>query len=137
MQYGMSLNEYSEFCSRKLAHYNKWLLDPKREPGKTYGGFPEEQQLLSGKKPKKVAVEVAPEPVVVAKKAKVEVKSKPKKAKRMSGETPTKQQLALAIFNRIGDKKQEVIAAIIAEIGMTPLGAQTYYYNCRKMSTAS
>ena len=47
---GMALPLYSqeqnEYYVRKLAHYNKWLMDPKRPLGEAYPGFPEDKKLL-------------------------------------------------------------------------------------------
>lgn len=126
-----------DYGSRKLAHYNKWLLDPKRPSGETYPGFPEDIKLekarakiiaeYTAKAEAKAAAKDLPE------KKKASVK-KPvtgaKKAKSLPGES--KLDKAIAIFERIGDNKAVVIDAIQKECGMTPLGAQTYYYNARK-----
>ena len=40
----------NDYLQRKLDHYNKWLLDPKRDFGSTYPGFPEEIQLEKARK---------------------------------------------------------------------------------------
>ena len=47
---GMALPLYSqeqnEYYERKLAHYNKWLMDNKHPFGESYPGFPEDKKLL-------------------------------------------------------------------------------------------
>jgi hypothetical protein len=53
------------FIDRKINHYNKWMLDPKRDPNSRYPGFPEE-----------IATELARKQFVE------EFLSRPKKAKK-------------------------------------------------------
>lgn len=128
-QYGLSFNEYNEFCTRKLAHYNAWLTDAKRPFGVPYAGFPEEVELL--KRAKRVAADV-----IVEAKATAKAKSAPKakRAPRRKGEGPTKQELACMIYNRLAGDKALVIAAIQAELGMSTAGATTYFYNAKKLA---
>lgn len=133
-QYGLSFNEYNEFCTRKLAHYNRWLTDSKRPFGVPYDGFPEEIELLkrAGKRAKRIAADVIVEAKASAK-AKV---AKPAKAKRAprKGEGPTKQELACKIYARLAGDKAQTIAAIQADLGMSLAGATTYFYNARKLA---
>lgn len=121
----MNMNEQSEYGTRKLAHYNAWLLDPKRkvEDGR-YPGFPEDL------KPKRIAkAEVAPVVKAVAKAAPAK---KTKKRAARAGNGPTKQMLANDIFARLAGDKAAVIAAIQLDLGMSLAGATTYFYNARK-----
>lgn len=121
----MNLNYNWEQGQRRLDHYNKWLLDNNRPFGERYPGFPED---LAREK----AVEALKKEVAAKKEVKVKkpVVAKPKKVKQI--EPGTKLEKAIAIFRRIGDNKAQVIETIQQECGMTPLGAQTYYYNARK-----
>lgn len=132
-QYGLSFNEYNEFCTRKLAHYNAWLMDNKRPFGVPYAGFPEEAELLkrASKRAKRIAADVIVEAKASAK-AKV-AKPKAKRAAR-KGDGPTKQELACKIYARLAGDKAQTIAAIQSELGMSPAGATTYYYNARKLA---
>lgn len=116
------------FMTRKLEHYNKWLLDPKRASGTVYPGFPEEAKLI------KARAKLA-EDVQAKAKAKVEkaVAVKAKKAKKVAG-APTKQDLAVGIFNRLNGDKAAVVSAIQAELGMSLAGATTYFYNAKKLA---
>ena len=120
----MSLNERNEYMTRKLEHYNKWLLDPKREFGKPYAGFPED--LV---KPKRAVKAVAAPAKAVAKAAPAK---KTKKRAARAGNGPTKQMLANEIFARLGGDKAAVIAAIQLDLGMSLAGATTYFYNAKK-----
>jgi hypothetical protein len=122
-----------DYGDRKLAHYNKWLLDPKREFGTLYPGFPEDLKSTKGKKM---------ESTVVANMADVLTNgSKPaapaKKAKRMStrGSTPTKGELALMIYKRLSGDKQAVIGELQSDLGMSLAGATTYFYNAKKAAS--
>jgi hypothetical protein len=127
-----------DYGSRKLDHYNKWLLDPKRPSGERYPGFPED--VMTEKARAKIIAEYTAKAEARAaakdlpeKKKKASVKkpvSGAKKAKSLPGES--KLDKAIVIFERIGDNKAVVIETIQKECGMTPLGAQTYYYNARK-----
>lgn len=120
-----------DFLQRKLDHYNKWLLDPKRASGTVYPGFPEEVKLAKGRA--KLQAEYAAK--AEAKKTKVVKAKTPVKAKRArkAGE-PTKQDRAVAIFTRIGGDKAAVVSAIQSELGMSLAGATTYYYNAKKLA---
>jgi hypothetical protein len=56
------------------------------------------------------------------------------KAKRTRAtKTGTKAEKALAMFREnVAVSKEDFIKRLIAELDMTTLGAQTYYYNCKK-----
>ena len=132
-KYGLSFNEYNDFCTRKLAHYNKWLMDNSRPFGVPYAGFPEEVELMkrASKRAKRIAADV-----IVEAKATAKAKSAPKakRAPRRKGEGPTKQELACKIYDRLAGDKALVIAAIQAELGMSLAGATTYFYNAKKLA---
>ena len=121
----MNPNAHSDYLTRKLAHYNEWLLDNKREVGVPYPGFPEDQKAA------KWAERPAPkaEQPAVVKAAPVK---KMKKAKRVAGAGPTKQELANAIFKQCAGDKAATVAQIQNQLNMTLAGATTYYYNARK-----
>ena len=46
MAFPMYSNEQNEYYQRKLDHYNKWLMNDKRDFGEPYPGFPEDKKLL-------------------------------------------------------------------------------------------
>ena len=129
----MNLNEYNDYCSRKLAHYNEWLLDTKREFGKPYPGFPEELKLA--KKGKKVESPVIGNMAQVLTGTAKAPKAAPKRAARMGSDGPkagTKSQLAVDIYKRFSGDKAMTIAAIQDELQMSLAGATTYFYNAKK-----
>ena len=131
----MNMNERNEYMSRKLAHYNEWLLDPKRDVSDgPYPGFPED--LAAGIRVKKSSEFGKPAAEKPAKKAAAKPAAKPtakKRAKREHGDGPTKQELACKIYQRFAGDKHATIEAIQMELGMTPAGATTYFYNARKI----
>lgn len=123
----MEHNLYNDYLNRKLAHYNKWLLDTKREMGKPYPGFPE--QLKEKKMESNVIATVAKSLAKPAKPAKATAK----KAKR-AGTSPTKGDLALQIYTRLNGDKINVINELQTGLGMSLAGATTYFYNAKKAS---
>lgn len=45
----------------------------------------------------------------------------------------SKKELAMAIYNANKDEpKSHVVELFVKQLGMTPAGASTYYYNCKK-----
>lgn len=126
----MDFNQRVAFNERKLAHYNKWLLDPNREFGIAYPGFPEELEYVKhiANRARKAAKEVIVEAKAKAKAAKPKAKRAPR------GEGPTKQELACKIYERLAGDKLAVIEAIQTELGMSPAGATTYFYNAKKLA---
>jgi len=115
----------SDYGTRKLAHYNMWLLDPDRKPYPTepYPGFPEDlvrpAQVVREEKAAKPKAEKAPKAV------------KAKRAKRTEG--PTKQDRAVEIYRELAGDKAAVISAIQERLGMSVAGATSYYYNAKKL----
>jgi hypothetical protein len=124
-------NEHNDYLTRKLAHYNQWLLDPKRTPGKPYGGFPED--IAQAKALEAYKADFAERKAKAEPKAKVPRAPKAKKA-RKEGSGPTKQDKAVEIFQRLSGDKATVIATIQNELGMSLAGATTYYYNAKKLA---
>lgn len=122
----MTHNAHSDYLTRKLAHYNEWLLDNKREIGVPYPGFPEDDKAA------KWAVAPAPKAEAPKPTAKAPVKATKKKAARVPGSGPTKQELANAIYKQCNGDKAQSIEKIQTQLGMTLAGATTYYYNARK-----
>lgn len=124
------------YMSRKLDHYNAWLLDPKRTAGIPYAGFPEDIERdeaiakLKAEKAvelEKAATDTKPKAAALVKKA------KPKRAKQ-EGAGPTKQDRAVEIFKELGGDKAKVIAAIQERLGMSLAGSTTYFYNAKKLA---
>lgn len=63
--------------------------------------------------------------------AKVAKSTEPKERVKRTG---TKQEAALAIFQRHNGNRKAVIADIQAELGMSNAGATTYFYNAKRFS---
>lgn len=133
-QYGT--NEHSDFLSRKLAHYNQWLMDPNRsvEDG-PYPGFPEEIALVQSRKQLAAEMNVRN---VSKETAKADRGAPPRKERkvraRKEGAGPSKQDRAVEIYKRLNGVKGDVIQMIQSELGMSLAGATTYYYNAKKLA---
>jgi hypothetical protein len=127
----MNLNEHNDYLQRKLDHYNKWLMDPKREIGSgPYPGFPEDNAVKTGR-----AILQAEAKAKSAAKVAKAAKPKAEKAKRArKTEGPTKQERAVEIYKRLNGVKGDVIQMIQAELGMSLAGATTYFYNAKKLA---
>jgi hypothetical protein len=119
-----------DYLQRKLDHYNKWLLDPKRTPGVPYAGFPEEVKM------EKARAKLAAEYIAKAKaKAEAPAKVKATKAKRArkAGSGPSKIDRAVELYKaNIKLSKDNMIALLREELDMSLAGATTYYYNAKK-----
>jgi len=113
----------SEFGTRKLAHYNAWLLDSSRPAGKPYPGFPEEIALINARA--RLATDLATRKKV----SKAFVAKAPKPVKAGS-----KIERAIAIYRECNGEKAAVIAKIQAELSMSLAGATTYFYNAKKVA---
>lgn len=123
-----------DYGTRKLAHYNVWLLDPNRKPypeGR-YPGFPEDverEQALAAYKQ---------EYVQRAAKAKPKTEKAPKaprvkRAKRTEG--PTKQERAVELYKaNMNLSKDNMIALLREKLDMSLAGATTYFYNAKKLA---
>lgn len=125
----MNANDKNDYGDRKLAHYNKWLLNPKREFGTLYPGFPEDLNQPKGKKMESTVIASMASTLSADAKA-----SKPKatKVKRAGTGSPTKGELALQIYKRLDGNKLSVIAELQSGLGMSQAGATTYFYNAKK-----
>jgi hypothetical protein len=124
-----------DYGTRKLAHYNVWLLDPNRKPypADRYPGFPEDverEQAVAAYKEEFVAR--AQTKAAKAAKPKAVKTPKVKRAKKTDG--PTKQDRAVEIYKRLNGVKGDVIQMIQAELGMSLAGATTYFYNAKKLA---
>jgi hypothetical protein len=106
--------EYSDYCDRKLKHYNFWLMDMGRELGTPYPGFPED--IPAGKMSKTTVVNKIATRTV-----------------RVSTKGATKADRAVEIL-RSNSKLARVnlIALLQQQLGMSKAGATTYYYNAMK-----
>ena len=129
-------NEHNDYLQRKLAHYNAWLLDPKREVGSgPYPGFPEDIARTKGVA--KLKADIAAKAETKAKFKTMWTPTAPKKerakrAKRTDG--PTKQDRAVEIYRELNGDKATVISAIQERLGMSVAGATTYFYNAKKLA---
>ena len=129
-------NEHNDFLTRKLAHYNEWLLRPGRTIDEgPYPGFPEEIALVQGRK--QLAAEMQARKVAkeTAKTDKGAPARKERKVRaRKDGAGPTKQDQAVEIYKRLNGVKGDVIQMIQAELKMSLAGATTYFYNAKKLA---
>ncbi len=124
-----------DYGTRKLAHYNEWLLNPKRPAdGVPYPGFPED-----------VALERARESLKkeYAKKAFTNIVKQVTKgavvSKRINTGTTanprTKQMFANQVYNeriKLGESRDQIVNEIMERVGMSKAGATTYFYNAKK-----
>lgn len=129
----MTLVQDNDYLSRKLAHYNAWLLNPKRELGSgPYPGFPEE--VKQAKAVAKLKAEAAAKVEAKAKAAPAKKAATKAKRVRKEGAGPTKQDQAVEIFRELNGDKASVISAIQERLGMSAAGATTYFYNAKKLA---
>jgi len=126
-------NAHNDYLTRKLAHYNQWLLDPKRHVSQgPYPGFPDDVAQEKAVEAYKADF-VERKAKVAEPKDKVVRIAKAKKA-RKEGSGPTKQDKAVEIFQRLFGNKAAVISTIQDELAMSLAGATTYYYNAKKLA---
>lgn len=115
--------------TKRLAHYNLWLLDSKREFGTIYPGYPSDKPKEK-KMPSNVIADMT---TVLTKEKKVNIKPGKKPAKMSDGpRAGSKSELALEIYKRLSGDKASIIAAFQTELAMSTAGATTYYYNAKK-----
>lgn len=116
----MKMQAHNDYLTAKLAHYNAWLLDPKRPFGVAYAGFPEEIQPAKTKR----VVAVAPKAT-----KKVKVSTTVLRAPK----TGTKLEQAKVLFsNTPGFSRSQIIELFMERLGMSKAGATTYYYSAQK-----
>ena len=109
---------------QRLDHYNKWLLDPKREVGAVYPGYPQDKKPISRKKGKMmeaVAVDTKVSKPVKVTKAKAESTAKaPREGSKLSK--------ALEVVKSTGkDDKEACLVAIVNALSVTRGNASIYY----------
>lgn len=127
--------EYCDFLTRKLAHYNAWLMDNKRPITQVYPGFPEELKMkekaakATATVVKKARVAKMPARVVSVKKVK-----QPKAGSKQSiANEIVRAAYAVAAASGSGSiDKANVILQIVKDCQMTQAGATTYFYNAVK-----
>jgi hypothetical protein len=121
-----------DYGTRKLAHYNVWLLDPNRKPypEDRYPGFPEDverEQAVAAYKEEFVQRQAKP------KAEKAPKAPRAKRAKRMEG--PTKQERAVELYKaNMKLSKDNMIALLREKLDMSLAGATTYFYNAKKLA---
>ena len=123
MTYSVQYND--DEATARLAHYNAWLLDPNRESGIPYPGYPEG----------KVAQRV-PKLVDVREKAKPKAEKKPVKAKKSAGKVTNRERVAALIRDLPYNTKAEkelVISKIVDLLGVTKSNAAVYAYNAKRV----
>jgi hypothetical protein len=113
----------SDLGTRKLAHYNAWLLNPNRPDGERYPGFPETVALEASRKRFIDTYNATKAP------AKPSVAPAPKVVKAGS-----KLEQAVAIYRELGGDKEAVIAKIKDVCDMSLAGATTYFYSAKKLA---
>lgn len=120
-----------DYGTRKLAHYNVWLLDPNRKPypADRYPGFPEDverEQAVAAYKEEFIQRQAKP------KAEKAPKAPRAKRAKRMEG--PTKQERAVELYKaNMKLSKDNMIALLREKLDMSLAGATTYFYNAKKL----
>ena len=115
----MNMNAQNDYGTRKLAHYNTWLLDTKREFGVPYPGFPEDLQVA--KAPKRVA-KVTDKVTKTGKVPAIRV-----------AKAGTKLEQAKALFKaNYKLSRVNMIALFQEQLQMSKAGATTYFYNAQK-----
>ena len=135
-----------DYGTRKLAHYNEWLLNPKRpSDGVPYPGFPEDVALERARESLKkeyaekafanIAKQVTKSVVVAAKRA--AVRTSPKKVNNCgtAANPRTKQMFANEVYNErflLGESRDQIVVEIMERVGMSKAGATTYFYNAKK-----
>lgn len=122
----------TDYGSRKLAHYNVWLLDRNRTPGIPYPGFPEDLIKPKGQKMQSPVINSMASHLSGAKGPSVAPAVK-KTAKVSTGpKAGSKTEAAIGIYTRFAGDKGLTISNIQSELGMSLAGATTYYYNAKK-----
>lgn len=122
------------YLTRKLKHYNEWLLDNTREFGKPYPGFPEDQK--AAKRKTSVIKETPVVAPVKRKKGKsvMKIETVGIKAAKIARapKAGTKQAKAIEIVRTLGvGAKADAIAKIMSDLSMSKAGATTYFHNAR------
>lgn len=110
---------------KRLDHYNKWLMDPKRVPGTVYPGYPEDKKLKVRKKGKMMQAVVE---TVAAPKTSRTVKTEKAQKPVKSARAGTKLAQATDIVKATGKHDKEAcLKAIVEALGVTRGNASIYY----------
>lgn len=120
-----NLDTHQAFLTRKLDHYNAWLMDPKRPFTEIYPGFPEEIEMEAKQSRKRTERRPALPAHLVIPSKKIK-RERPKKGE------PTKQERAVELV-KLNPEKEKAIVVIMAELNMSKAGATTYFYNAKKV----
>lgn len=127
MTYSVQYNDVD--ATARLAHYNAWLLDPNREMGTTYPGYPADQEGADKvKRVRKIAADV-----VVNEMAK---KTRAASTKKSTGKVTNRERVAALIRDLPYNTKAEkelVIGKIVDLLGVTKSNAAVYAYNAKRM----
>ena len=133
------MQKHQEYLTRKLKHYNEWLLDENRESGTVYPGFPEDNVKPKTKSVKSLKgnfIMQIETPKIQAVKAIKAPKVQAMKVARGPKEG-TKQAKAVELLRGMAfvtkAEKAECIEKIVSELGMSKAGATTYAYNAQRI----
>ena len=132
-----TVTEDQDYLTRKLAHYNAWLGDPKRPLTSTYPGFPEPrpgEAPVKAAKPKGKKLTVIEQIEKVQAKAEAKAEKKAVKAKPAKSTGVSKQDRAVEIYREFNGDRKQTIEHIMERLGMSTAGATTYFYNAKKLA---
>jgi len=132
-----TVTEDQDYLTRKLAHYNAWLGDPKRPLTSTYPGFPEPrpgEAPAKAAKPKGKKLTVIEQIEKVQAKAEAKAEKKAVKAKPAKSTGVSKQDRAVEIYREFNGDRKQTIQSIMERLGMSTAGATTYFYNAKKLA---
>ena len=111
---------------KRLDHYNKWLLDPKREIGSVYPGYPEDKKAPKSRKKGKMMEAVAVDTVVTKPTKAVKVAKAESSAK--APRDGSKLSKAVEVVKATGkDDKEACLVAIVNALAVTRGNASIYY----------
>ena len=134
------MQKHQEYLTRKLKHYNEWLLDEDRESGTVYPGFPEDEVKVKTTPVKSLKGKF----VMMIETPKIEKIAKAVKAPKVQAikvargpKEGTKQSKAVELLRGMAfvtkAEKAECIEKIVSELGMSKAGATTYAYNAQRI----
>lgn len=127
LNYGIEYNNAD--ATARLAHYNQWLLDPTREFGVPYPGFPADSEPVVAEKAKRTRK--APEVIVNT----VAKKTKTVRAKKATGKVTNRDRVMALVRDLPYNTKAEkalVVDKIVQMLGVTKSNAAVYAYNAKR-----